>query len=71
MNHASINTSALFGICMCSGSSIYGLTVTIASMVILQAAIGDLESIHRVLLVVWESTGGVSEGVFWLAHGGY
>ena len=38
-NHASINTSALFGICMCCSSSIYSLTVTTASMVIPRAAI--------------------------------
>ena len=31
---------------------------------------GYLGSIWRVLLVVWASTGGVSEGVFWLAHCG-
>ena len=39
MNHSSLNTSAIFGICMCCGSSIYGLTVTRASMVIPRAAI--------------------------------
>ena len=39
MNHSSLNTSALFGICMCCGSSIYGLTVTTDSMAIPRAAI--------------------------------
>ena len=34
MNHASINTSDLFVIFMCCGSSIYSLTVTKVSMVI-------------------------------------
>ena len=54
MNHASLNTSALFGICMFCGSSIYGLTVTTASTAIPSAAIyfGDLESIWSVFLVV-------------------
>ena len=42
MNHASLNTSALFVICMCCGSSIYGLTVTIAITVIPRAAIDRL-----------------------------
>ena len=39
MNHASLNISDIFDICMCCGYSIYCLTVTIASMVIPQAAI--------------------------------
>ena len=39
MNIDSLNNSALFGICMCCGSSIYGLTVTRYIMVILQAGI--------------------------------
>ena len=39
MNHTSLNTSDLFGIYMCCGSSIYGLTVTTASMAIPMAAI--------------------------------
>ena len=42
MNHTSINTSALFGICMCCVSIIYSLTVTRASMVIPWAAIDQL-----------------------------
>ena len=45
MNHVSLNTSALFGICMCCGSTIYGLTVTSASTAIPRPAIIDLESI--------------------------
>ena len=44
MNHASLNTSALFGICICCGSSIYGLTVTRSSMVILWLVINQLDS---------------------------
>ena len=39
MNHDIINTGALFGICMCCGSSIYCLAVTRASIVIPQSAI--------------------------------
>ena len=39
MNHASLNTSALFSICMCCSSSIYDLTVTIGSTVIPMSAI--------------------------------
>ena len=85
MNHASLNTSALFGILMCCGSSIYCLTVTRVSTVIPWAEIRlrdwtpvrslrssnfwYLGSIWCVFLVVWASTGGVSEGVSWLAHG--
>ena len=41
MNHVSLNTSALFGICVCCGSSIYGLDVTRSSMVIPQAEIKE------------------------------
>ena len=39
MNHASLNNSDLFGICMWCGSSTYGITVTRASVVIPRAAI--------------------------------
>ena len=39
MKHFSINTSDLFGIFMCCGYIIYGITVTRASMVITQAVI--------------------------------
>ena len=41
MNHASLNTSALFGICVCCGSSIYGLTLTTYSVEIPRSAIGQ------------------------------
>ena len=52
MNHFSINTSDLFGICMCCGSSIYGINVSTASTVIPRAVIDQyLESIWRVLFV--------------------
>ena len=40
MNHYSLNNSSLFSICLCCGSSIYGLTVTTDSTVIPRAAIG-------------------------------
>ena len=39
MNHASLNTSAVFGIFMCCGSIIYSLTITKAITVISKAAI--------------------------------
>ena len=42
MNHASLNTNAIFGIYRCCGSSIYGLTITRASMMIPWSAIGRL-----------------------------
>ena len=61
MNHDSLNTSALFGICICCGSIIYGLTVTRASMVIPSAEINRIECpcIHcRVTIFeIWSPSG--------------
>ena len=42
MNYDSINTISLSGICMCCGSSIYGITVTRSSVVKPQSAINCL-----------------------------
>ena len=42
MNHSSINTSALFDIWMCCWSSMYGISLTRASMAILWSAINQL-----------------------------
>ena len=44
MNHASLNTSAIFDRCMCCGSSIYGINVTRASTGIPRAEIDCLPS---------------------------
>ena len=43
MNHASVNTSSLFGICIFCDSSIYGLAVTRASTFIPRA---DIDLYH-------------------------
>ena len=50
MNNSSINNSALFGIFMCCGSSIYGLTLTRASMVIPWEVIEHLGGIERLCI---------------------
>ena len=45
MKHASLNMIALFGISMCCGSGIHGLTVTRASMVKPRTAIGSTSGV--------------------------
>ena len=57
INHSILNTSSLFGICMCCGSSIYGFTVTRASMLIPQAEIDILD--------IWSPSGVFS---WWFEH---
>ena len=44
MKYSSLNTSAIFSICMCCGSIIYGLNITRASEVIPQADINRIPS---------------------------
>ena len=76
MNHTSINTSALFVICMCCDPSIYGLTVTRASTVIYpgqrltSATVAVLNTrvfVHcgAVILDVWSLSGVFS---WWFEH---
>ena len=61
MNHTSLNTSSIFGICICFLSSICGLTITIDSMVIPRSAGSRVERscVHCgvEILDIWSPSG--------------
>ena len=64
INHASLNTSALFSICMCCSSSIYDITVTTASTEIPRADTCHGREIERpyvyyrvAILDIWSPSG--------------